>query len=331
MKNVKWLLIDSTDPFVNLTLEELILRDPEIKDDVVFFYQNDHTVFIGRNQNAYQEVNLDYAHENDVKIFRRISGGGAVYQDMGNINFSYITHSKGNYETFLKPVVEFLESLGLEVAYKGRNDLSVNGFKVSGNAQYATPSRMVHHGTILININLDVMQKVLRVNPLKLKSKGIKSISQRVASINSLLKKPMEVSDFKKQLVNWFIEKYDAQKFEIPYERYALKWASLAAEKSSHQWIYGKSPLFEVSNEDKFEGGIMKVNYTVKNSRFENFKFEGDYLSQTDTEDISSALIGVEYNRNKIYETLAKFKYSDYFGTITLEEIIDLIMGKKEV
>lgn len=330
MKNVKFLTINSNNPYVVLTLEEIILKDKDVKDDILYFYQNDNSIIIGRNQNSYEEVNLEYAKSKDIKIYRRISGGGAVYQDMGNICFSYITHNKGSYETFLAPVIEFLQSLGLNAEFKGRNDIQVDGFKISGNSQFLSADRMVHHGTILFDINIDTMQSALHVNPLKIQSKGIKSIRQRVNSIKNLLNYELSAQDFFEKLVSFFVKKFKATPFEINTEKYALQWAELVSLRQSEEWIFGKNPNFKVKNELKFDNGIIAARYTVAKNVFAAFQFEGDYLSKVDTQITSDVLVGVEYSKQAVESVLSQFDLDVYFGGIKMHEILQLIFGNND-
>ncbi|OYD26484.1 lipoate-protein ligase A [Mycoplasma testudineum] len=328
MSNIKWYLSKKTSPYENLVLEEAILRDENITDDIFYFYRNDNSIIIGRNQNIYEEVNLYFAREKNINLYRRISGGGAVYQDLNNVCFSYITHSKGSYEKFLTPIIEFLKSLGLNATFKGRNDLAVDGFKVSGNAQYSTPTRMVHHGTLLFDFNIEIMQNALKVNPLKMESKGIKSIRQRVASLINLMPEKITIEEFVQKLVSWFAKENNATELVLDLDLYETRLAPIRKERMSDEWIFGKTPNFEVTNESKFDGGIIRASYSVKAGKFCQFKFEGDYLSKVDTEIISEKMIGINYEVEAVQEALTKYDLIDYFGEISLNEIIEVIFGK---
>jgi lipoate-protein ligase A len=196
------------DPYNNLSTEEIILKDENIKDDILLFYINKNAIIVGRNQNVHEEINADFVKEKNIDLIRRISGGGTVYHDEGNINFSFITNkSKRSYEKFLEPIINFLKTLGLDAKFKGKNDLIVNNYKVSGNAQYIYKNRMFHHGTILFDTNLKILSKALKVNKLKIESKGIKSIRQRVSNIKPLLNKKINSKKFLEKIINYFINK----------------------------------------------------------------------------------------------------------------------------
>jgi lipoate-protein ligase A len=198
----------STDPYKNLALEEAFLKQENLKEDILYIYQNDNVVVVGRNQNAYAEIDHKFIKQNNIKLARRISGGGAVYQDMGNICFSFITknNQKNSFTAFLGPIIEFLQSIKLDAQFKGRNDLIVNGYKISGNAQYIYKDRIVHHGTLLFDSNLSVLSNALKPNLLKLKSKAIKSARQRVTNINELLETKISSEKFIDLLINFFID-----------------------------------------------------------------------------------------------------------------------------
>ena len=177
-----------TDPRVNLAIEEYILRNLDMeKDSYLLFYINQPSIIIGRNQNTIEEINTDYVEENGVIVVRRLSGGGAVYHDLGNLNFSFITKDDGesfhNYKKFTQPVVDALANLGVQAELSGRNDILAEGRKVSGNAQYATKGRMFSHGTLMFNLDIDAVVNALKVKQDKIESKGIKSVRSRVTNI----------------------------------------------------------------------------------------------------------------------------------------------------
>jgi len=203
---MKFLISKTTDPYMNLSVEEVLVRDQEIKDEIVYIYINDNTIVMGRNQNTLEEVDLDYVKKHKINLVRRISGGGAVYHDLGNINFSFVTNKNENsYAGFLEPIIKFLRSIGLNANFKGKNDIEVDGYKISGNAQYIHKDRMFHHGTLLFNTDLTVLGDALTPHPLKLQSKGIKSAKTRVSNIKNLLKTDMNSKEFTESLQDYFI------------------------------------------------------------------------------------------------------------------------------
>ncbi|MDZ7293719.1 lipoate--protein ligase [Mycoplasmopsis pulmonis] len=318
------------DPYKTLPLEELLLKDASIDDEIVYIYQHENAIILGRNQNTYEEVNADYVKEKNIDIVRRISGGGAVYQDLGNICFSFITHNnKNSYMNFLNPIIQFLKSLGLNADFKGRNDLVVNGFKVSGNAQYIYKDKMIHHGTLLFKTDFSVMASALNPSKLKIASKGIKSIKQRVANIYDLLPNKIEEDVFIQKMIKFFVEEFGAELWEIDQSRYETKLKELSSFRKSQEWLYGKNPKFDVVNQAKFDGGILTVKYSIKDGNFESLKFEGDFLSSNNTEEIAEKLIGKKYDKNTVMDLLNSVSFEEYFGLLQKEEIIALLFGDK--
>ncbi|PTK58017.1 lipoate--protein ligase, partial [Staphylococcus nepalensis] len=186
-----------TDPTLNLAMEEYILKNMPNDDSYFLFYINRPSIIIGKNQNTIEEVNQPYIDEHGIDVVRRISGGGAVYHDTGNLNFSFITDDDGNsfhnFKKFTEPIVEALKSLGLDAEMSGRNDIQVGNAKISGNAMVKVKDRMFSHGTLMLNSELNEVQNALRVNPAKIKSKGIKSVRSRVANISEFLEESLDI------------------------------------------------------------------------------------------------------------------------------------------
>ncbi|CNS06059.1 lipoate-protein ligase A [Salmonella enterica subsp. enterica serovar Typhimurium str. DT104] len=206
----------NTSPFYTLVCEEIILKDEENQEDILYFYQHKNAIIIGKNQNIYEEIKLEEVEEENIEIYRRLSGGGAVYHDLGNINFSFISQKQNhNYQKFLSPIIEFFRSLGLKAEFKGRNDLIVNGAKVSGNAQIIFKNKIVHHGTILFNANLAKLAQVLKPSRLKIESKGIKSVRQRVTNILYEMEEQIDDNEFIYRLISFFEKKYQTKSVDV--------------------------------------------------------------------------------------------------------------------
>lgn len=324
---MKLILSKNYSPFFNLPLEEIMLKDEENQEDLIFLYQNENSVIVGRNQNTNEEIKRDVLEKAGVALYRRISGGGAVYQDLGNICFAFITNKgEHNYAKFLTPIIEFLQSLGLDAKFKGRNDLEVNGAKVSGNAQFIYKNRIVHHGTLLFNANLEKLSEFLIPSPLKIASKGIKSMRQRVTNILDELETKITINEFIEKLATFLIQKYQAKLIE-PSEKNLKQLETLSSERASEKWLYGSNPGFEIVNEQKFEKGILKVSLNVEKNLITNIKFEGDFLSQRDVSEVATLFLNKEYNKLIIKQILSKISLNEYFGGIKDEEIISLIFG----
>lgn len=326
---MKIFVIKSQSPYETLAYENIIMNDEDIKDDVLIFYQHKNAIVIGNNQNAYEEINKEYVKEHDIKLARRMSGGGAVYHDLGNINFSFISDKSDNnsYIKFLTPIIAFLNSLGIQAEFHGRNDILANGFKISGNAQYIHKNRIVSHGTLLFNVDMSYLSKALNPNKIKFESKGIQSVRARVSNIIDLLKDKMSVDEFKEKLVKFFVEKYDAKLCEIPFEKYKTQLENLRNKFSSEEWIYDKNATFSYTNIEKFAGGLIIVKGNIEKGKIINICFEGDFLSKKDPREIFALFDNINYNEAAIMKVLNSIDYENYFGSITKEELCKLILG----
>ncbi|GEN30708.1 lipoate-protein ligase A [Cerasibacillus quisquiliarum] len=321
-----------TDPTVNLALEEYILQNFGEDDTYLLFYINEPSIIIGRNQNTIEEINTDYVEKNNIKVVRRLSGGGAVYHDLGNINFSFITKDDGNsfhnFEKFTKPVVEALNQLGVPAELKGRNDLVVEGRKISGNAMFATKGRMFSHGTLMLNSEIDHVVAALNVNQAKIESKGIKSIRSRVANIVEFMDEDMTMDEFKEVLLKHIFDVDDVK--DVPhYELTEEDWKNIydISEKRyrNWDWTYGKSPAFNFKRSHKFPSGLVDVRLDVKKGIIENCKIYGDFFGLGDIKVVEERLKGVRHNKQAIEEALENIDVAHYLGKITKDEFIGLL------
>src|SRR5690625_1036435 len=196
-----------TDPYINLAIEEYVLKNFGEKYTYLLFYVNEPSIIVGKNQNSVEEINTDYVDENNIKVVRRLSGGGAVYHDLGNLNFSFITKDDGdsfhNFAKFTEPVVQALNKIGVPAELVGRNDLQIEGRKFSGNAQFSTKGRMFSHGTLMLDSEIEHIVSALNVKKEKIESKGIKSIRSRVANISEYLDTPLSMEEFKTLILTY--------------------------------------------------------------------------------------------------------------------------------
>ncbi|MFK2825843.1 lipoate--protein ligase [Bacillus sp. B190/17] len=318
------------DPRVNLAIEEYAVKYLDINESYLLFYINEPSIIIGKNQNTIEEINVDYVEENHIHIVRRLSGGGAVYHDLGNLNFSFITKDDGdsfhNFKKFTEPVVKALNKLGLEAELSGRNDIIAKGYKISGNAQFSTKGRMFSHGTLLFQTNMDDVVAALKVRKDKIESKGIKSIRSRVANIADLLDLPMTIEEFRQFLLKNIFDGKD----EIPQYHLGEKdWQMI--EKISQErykkwdWNYGKSPAFNIQRSHRFPVGLIDVRLHVKNGMIQNCKIYGDFFGAGDVHEIEEALTGVRHEKSVIKQTLDSLDVPHYFGKVTSEELADLL------
>ncbi|WP_406617138.1 lipoate--protein ligase [Mycoplasmopsis adleri] len=321
--------IKSTSPYETLNLENIIMRDPDIKGDVLLFYQHKNAIIIGKNQNIYEEINEQFVKDNNITLARRKSGGGAVYHDLGNLNFSFISDKSDNnsYQKFLEPIIAFLNSLGIKAEFHGRNDILANGFKISGNAQYLEKNRIVSHGTLLFDVDMTILAKALNPNKIKYESKGIQSHRARVSNIKDLLPVKMSVQEFKDKLIQFFLKDPNNTLEEIPQDKYKNEFNKLKELFQSKEWIFNRFADFTYTNTQKFPGGLITVKGLIEEGVIKQIKFEGDFLSKKDVSEIEPLFNNVAYDSKEIAKVLDKINLEEYFGTITKEELLTLIKG----
>ena len=320
-----------TDPRVNLAIEEYILRNLDIeKDSYLLFYINQPSIIIGRNQNTIEEINTDYVEENGVIVVRRLSGGGAVYHDLGNLNFSFITKDDGesfhNYKKFTQPVVDALANLGVQAELSGRNDILAEGRKVSGNAQYATKGRMFSHGTLMFNLDIDAVVNALKVKQDKIESKGIKSVRSRVTNILPFLKEEITIEQFKLEILkSIFGGEEKINYYELTEEDWDKIHEISRSRYQTWDWNYGKSPRFNIQKTERFPSGGIDIRLEVNKGIIEEVKIYGDFFGVGEVTEIEQLLIGVQYSREAIAEKLGDIDIAHYFGGITKEDFLKLI------
>ena len=323
-----------TDPRINLAIEEYVLRNMDIeKDDFLLFYINEPSIIIGKNQNTIEEINTDYVEEHGIKVVRRLSGGGAVYHDLNNLNFSFLTKDDGNsfsnYKKFTQPVVDALEKMGVKAELSGRNDILAEGRKVSGNAQYSTRGRMFSHGTLMFNLDIDAVVNSLKVKQDKIESKGIKSVRSRVANILDLLPedRKITVEQFRLEILkSIFGGEENIQYYELTDEDWANIHAISKERYQTWEWNYGRSPRFNIQKTHRFPSGGLDIRLEVsKGMIIEEATIFGDFFGVGDVAEIAAALQGVKYSREAIDEALQAFDIPTYFGGITKEDFLKVI------
>lgn len=323
----RYLETGSTDPFYNLAFEEVVLRHRR-EGNYLILWQNDNTVVIGQNQNAEAEINRTFVEAHGIRVVRRTTGGGAVYHDLGNLNYSFITDAGDaaslSMQEFTRPVVEALQGLGLSAETSGRNDILVNGRKVSGTAQRLLKGRVLHHGTLLFDSDPDMVAGALHVDPAKFVSKGAKSVRSRIGNIRSQLPRDMELPEFwsylKKTLSGSGVLE-DTLTTEELEEAETLRREKYA----TWEWNFGRSPQFDLMNKRRFTGGTLETGVRVEEGRIVQIAFYGDFLGVSPLEPLTKALEGCPFRREDAAAVLDQFSVGELFGTITQEEVLDTL------
>lgn len=324
---VTYLETGGQNPYYNLAFEEYVLRNRR-EGEYLFLWQNDNTVVIGQNQNAEAEINRDFVEEHRIHVVRRTTGGGAVYHDLGNLNYSFITDAgdaeRMTMERFTAPIVEALRGLGVEAEASGRNDILAEGRKVSGTAQRLLKNRILHHGTLLFDANPGMVSGALNVDPAKFQSKSAQSVRSRIGNIREFLKEDMTLPAF------WaYLKSALAGSGLTPGSLTAEELAAVTALKETKydtwEWNFGRSPRFNLTNKRKWDGGLLEPKLEVEQGRITQAVFYGDFLAVCPMDEVTEALTGCPFRREAVSAVLERFDLPRFFGAITLSEILDTL------
>lgn len=319
------------DPAYNTALELFAFNELAKKDNVFMLWINQPCIVVGKNQNTREEIDQHYCDENDIKIVRRISGGGAVYHDYNNLNYTIISNEDDeadfNFKSLSQPVIDTLAEMGVKAEFTGRNDLQIGDQKFCGNAQYIKGKRIMHHGCIMFDVDLSVLTKALTVSKDKYESKGKKSVRARVTNIKPHLEdQTLTVKDFMNTLRNFMDKKYHMEEYVLTEEDEKKVLAIKAEKNDSWDWVYGKNPEFNIKRNRRLLTGKIEANIQVDNGYITNVKFFGDFFGVMDVEDIAKRLVGVKYNKKEVEEVLSKEDINSYFLGAKLEEVVDIIV-----
>lgn len=323
----------------NLATEQYLMHNREFDEPLLLFYYEKPCIIVGRNQNTLEEINQNYVKEHGITVTRRLSGGGAVYQDLGNLCFSFVVDSEseqfGDFKSFVQPVVDALHAMGAKSAeVSGRNDILVDGKKFSGNAMYSRNGKTFSHGTLMLDVDLNVVSDALNVPADKMASKGIKSVKSRVTNLKPYLAPEYQnitVPEFRDTLLKelFHVDNLDDIKdkevvvtdkeqaaIDKIYEDYYNNW----------DWVYGNSPEFTVKKRQHFDAGTVDARFLVDQGKIKNVKFYGDFFGPGDATELADKMAGVRYDHDTLKALLDPIDTNKYFNGIPKEELLNLFV-----
>lgn len=316
---------ESTDPYFNVATDEYILK--HIDEDCFMLWRNDNAIIVGAYQNTLAEINYDYVKEHNISVVRRMSGGGAVYHDLGNLNFSFTKSGKdsnlSDFEKFTRPIVNVIRDLGVDARFEGKNDLMIDGRKFSGNAAHIFKNKILHHGTLLFSSEMRNVAGALNVNPVKYQDKAIKSVPKRVTNISEHLPVKISLEEFTRKVMEYVVNNFpDTRMYQFTEEDITAIQKLRDEKYATREWNFGKSPDYAFKKAIRTNGGLLEMNLDAKNGVIENVKIFGDFFSEKGIEDVEHVLKGVLHEESELRKVLSGIDLDKHFRNISLDEII---------
>ena len=328
---LNYLDLTTTDPAWNLAVEEYVF-DQLPKDRMyVMLWQNDNAIIIGKHQNTLAEINESYVKEQGIRVVRRLSGGGAVYHDMGNLNFTVIADAEGNaldFGRFCDIVIRALARVSVKAERNGRNDMTIDGKKFSGNAQYIRHGRVMHHGTILFDSNSTILVNALKVDPAKIQAKGIKSVRSRVTNVRPYLPKDLTLSQFRAVLLQSILEQFPGNAYTLTEADKAVIQKIKEDRYDTWEWNFGHSPACTVTKKQRVEGcGTVEAFIDMEQGRIRSISFRGDFFAAEDPSQLEEILCGCPLEATALAEALSNTDISRYFMGLDATQLAQLLTG----
>ena len=330
MPELAFLDLYTTDAAFNLAAEQYVFDVLPRDRAYCLLWQNRSAVVIGKYQNTLAEINLPFVEKQGIQVVRRLSGGGAVYHDLGNLNFSFITDvgetEKLDMKLFCAPVVRTLAALGIEAAVNGRNDITIEGQKFSGNAQYLRGGRILHHGTLLFDSDLSVVTQALRVDEEKIRAKGLRSVRSRVTNIRPHLPEDISLPVFRERLLAEILRENSGTAYRFTAEDLAAIEALRQNRYARWDWNFGASPPCTLLKRRRFEGcGTVEAHIAVEHGRIQSLRFLGDFFSAAEPEELAARFTGLRPEREDYAAVLADTDVSHYFLGLDREGLLSLM------
>ena len=320
----------STDVYFNMAFDEYALEQLPLDEPLFFLWQNRSAVIIGLNQNAYAEVDIDYLHQHDIALARRITGGGAVYHDLGNLNYTIVGHSSDierDYPEYAQHMLHALQALGVQAELSGRNDILVDGRKVSGYAKRVYKDRLMVHGTLMYDVDIDCLTRVLTPPTNKLESKGIASVKSRVLNLREHLPQFTDIGALTQALECHLSRQYQDEEYLLTEEQLAEIRAIAEIKFAKSSWIYGRSPNNSFCYSKRLPCGNVAVYMDIKKGVITQCSITGDFLGNTPIANIENLLLGCLYERTALQQRLSPLNMQDYLDNTDNETFINLLFN----
>jgi lipoate-protein ligase A len=322
---------EKTDPCYNLALEQFIFDSLDRRHSYFMLWQNHNSIIVGKHQNTAAEINAAFVNAHNISVVRRLSGGGAVYHDLGNLNFTFITTAGADnsidFAAFCLPIQKALVSFGVPAEISGRNDMTVEGKKISGNAQYIRQGRVMHHGTLLYDSDLEMLSKALNVTDDKIESKGVKSVKSRVTNIRPYMKTDMRLEEFWASLKNYLFAAFDMREYGLCADEEAEVEKLKEKIYSQWNWNYGSSPPYNVRKSRRIDGcGTVEILLNVATEgKIDNITFYGDFFGSDDPAQLAAMLAGRRFEHNELSAVLQNVTISRFFHNMDKETFFSLL------
>ncbi len=325
----QYIHVTTTDPTWNLALEQYVFDELPRDKSYFILWQNRNAVIIGRHQNTLAEINEPYIKEKGIQVVRRLSGGGAVYHDMGNLNFTFIQNAENGIALdlglFCQPVAAAIRSLGADAQVNGRNDITIDGKKFSGNAQYVKEGRVMHHGTLLFASDMQAAQDALRPDPEKIKAKGVASVRSHITNLREYLP-GVTLDQFKEKLLEKLFEGRPMEPYMLTEKDMQAIEALQKQRYSTWQWNYGASPAADLRRKKRIEGcGTVELQMSIKDGRIRSARIYGDFFSAKDPGELAERMVGLRPVREDYEKLLETVDISDYFANLSKENFLAIL------
>ena len=325
---MRYLKNPSTNPYYNMAFDEYCLESLPIDESVFFLWQNRPAVIVGFNQEVNTEVNLEYLKENGIDLVRRVTGGGAVYHDLENLNYTIVGRSEDlerDYPEYASLLAKALQTLGVPATLSGRNDILVESRKVSGFAKRVCKNRLMVHGTLMYNVDVDVLTHVLNPSTTKLQSKGIASVRSRVANLCEYLPEIPDIQTFSQRLEEILSNNYTDTEYQLTETDLANIQRLTDKKFATWEWNYGRSPKATLVHSARLACGTVEIHLTLAENRIASCRFGGDFLGNLPASDVEKALTGIPYEINEIRKCLSKIEINRYFDRVLVDDLLEMM------